>query len=64
MFIFAYCYRLTISFNYKNITMNAIDIITGVLFLVPFFILWLLSDTITEFLSDGKSFANNETKFY
>lgn len=44
--------------------MNAIDIITGVLFLVPFFVLWLLSDTITEFLSDGKPFANNETKFY
>jgi len=50
--------------NDKNITMNAIDIITGILFLVPFFILWLLSDTITEFLSGGKSFAINETKFY
>lgn len=50
--------------NDKNITMNAIDIITGVLFLVPFFILWLLSDTITEFLSGVKSFATNETKFY
>jgi hypothetical protein len=26
-------------------------------------ILWILSDTITDFLSNGKSFAPNETKW-
>lgn len=27
------------------------------------YILWLLSDTITEYLSNGKSFAPKETQF-
>lgn len=26
--------------------------------------LWFLSDTITQFLSKGKSFAPNETKYH
>lgn len=34
------------------------------LFGTVFYILWLLSDTITEILSEGKPFATNETKFY
>lgn len=28
------------------------------------FVLWILQDTITELLSEGKPFAINETKFY
>mgnify|MGYP003639500789 FL=1 len=39
-------------------------ILTIIVFLAPFFILWMLSDTITEFLSKGKSFAPNELKSF
>jgi len=36
---------------------------TTIIFLIPFVILYLLQDTITEFLCKGKSFAPNETKW-
>jgi len=39
-------------------------ILITIVFLVPFYVLWLLSDTITEFLSEGKSFAPNELKSF
>lgn len=44
--------------------MNAIILLQTALFLAPFFILWLLYDTITEYLSEGKSFVNNELKSF
>lgn len=34
-----------------------------IIFIIPFVVLYILSDTITELLSDGKSFAPKETKF-
>jgi len=34
---------------------------TTLLLLIGIFILWVLSDTITELLSGGESFAPNET---
>jgi hypothetical protein len=37
--------------------------ITTIITLSIIAILWILSDTITEFLSNGKSFAPNETKW-
>lgn len=39
-------------------------IFTLVLLLVPILVLWVLSDTITEFLSGGKSFAPRELKSF
>jgi len=42
--------------------MTTTYIISVIAFLIPFVILYLLSDTITEVLSDGDSFAPNETK--
>jgi len=33
-----------------------------IIFLIPFVILYLLQDTITEFLCKGKSFVNDENK--
>jgi len=44
--------------------MNLIIILQTILFLAPFFILWLLSDTITEYISEGKPFVNNELKSF
>lgn len=44
--------------------MNSIILLQIVLFLAPFYVLWLLSDTITEWLSNGKSFAPNELKSF
>ena len=37
--------------------------ITTIITLSIIAILWILSDTITDFLSKGKSFAPNETKW-
>jgi hypothetical protein len=37
--------------------------ITTVITLSIIAILWILSDTITEILSNGKSYAPNETKW-
>jgi len=42
--------------------MTTTYILSVIAFLIPFVILYLLSDTITEALSEGKSFAPNETK--
>jgi hypothetical protein len=38
--------------------------LTAALIIFASFILWILQDTITQLLSEGKSFAINETKFY
>jgi len=38
--------------------------LTATLIIFAAFILWILQDTITELLSEGKSFAVKETKFY
>lgn len=35
---------------------------TTIIFLIPFVILYLLKDTITDFLCKGKSFVNDENK--
>jgi len=42
--------------------MTTTYIISVIAFLIPFVVLYLLSDTITEVLSEGKSFAPNELK--
>jgi len=42
--------------------MNLIEAFYGILIVISFLILWVLQDTITEFLSKGKSFVSNELK--
>lgn len=39
-------------------------ILFTIAFLIPFFILWLLRDTISEYLSNGKSVMPNELKSF
>ena len=38
--------------------------IQTILFLIPFFILWILYDTISLYLYEGKQLAPKETNFY
>lgn len=40
------------------------SILVTLLFFVIFLVLWVLSDTITEFISGGKSFSPNELKSF